>query len=69
LRAFQALCLKSLLTVVFTNEKCTVATIAARLGITESAAKVRLFRARLALRKEVEALYGNEEEAREAADG
>lgn len=46
-----------------------MATIAARLGITESAAKVRLFRARLALRKEVEALYGNEEEAREAADG
>lgn len=60
---------ESALLSMFYSEKCTVATIAARLGITESAAKVRLFRARLALRKEVEALYGNEEEAREAADG
>jgi len=49
---------ESALLSMFYGEKCTVATIAARLGITESAAKVRLFRARQALRKEVEALYG-----------
>jgi RNA polymerase sigma-70 factor (ECF subfamily) len=60
---------ESALLSMFYGEKCTVATIAARLGITESAAKVRLFRARSALRKEVEALYGNEEGAPEAQDG
>ena len=54
---------------MFYGERCTVAVIAARLGITESAAKVRLFRARQALRKEVEALYGKDERAHEAVDG
>jgi RNA polymerase sigma-70 factor (ECF subfamily) len=52
----------------FYGERCTVAVIATRLGITESAAKVRLFRARLALRKEVEALYGKGDGAQEAVD-
>jgi RNA polymerase sigma-70 factor (ECF subfamily) len=47
----------SALLTMFYAEECSLATIGGRLGVTEGAAKVRLFRARAALKKQVEALH------------
>lgn len=48
----------SALLTMFYAEKCSLAEIGERLGVTEGAAKVRLFRARATLKKQVEALQG-----------
>jgi RNA polymerase sigma factor (sigma-70 family) len=42
---------------MFYAEECSLATIGGRLGVAEGTAKVRLFRARAALKKQVEALH------------
>jgi RNA polymerase sigma-70 factor (ECF subfamily) len=47
----------SALLTMFYAEECSLATIGGRLGIAEGTAKVRLFRARAALKKQVEALH------------
>ena len=47
----------SALLTMFYVEECSLATIGGRLGVTEGTAKVRLFRARVALKKQVEALH------------
>ncbi|MHB8106662.1 MAG: RNA polymerase sigma factor [Candidatus Cryosericum sp.] len=47
----------SALLTMFYAEECSLATIGGRLGVTEGAVKVRLFRARAALKKQVEALH------------
>jgi RNA polymerase sigma-70 factor (ECF subfamily) len=48
----------SALLTMFYAEGCSLATIAERLGIQEGTAKVRLFRARTALKKQIEAWHG-----------
>jgi len=48
---------ESALLTMFYAEGCSLATIAERLGIQEGAAKVRLFRARTALKRQIEALH------------
>ena len=47
----------SALLTMFYAEECSLATIGERLGVAEGTAKVRLFRARAALKKQVEALH------------
>ena len=47
----------SALLTMFYAEECSLATIGGRLGVAEGTAKVRLFRARAALKKQVEALH------------
>jgi len=47
----------SALLTMFYVEECSLATIGGRLGVTEGTAKVRLFRARVALKKQVKALH------------
>jgi len=47
----------SALLTMFYAEECSLATIGVRLGVAEGTAKVRLFRARAALKKQVEALH------------
>lgn len=47
----------SALLTMFYAEGCSVGTIAERLGIQEGTAKVRLFRARAALKKQIETLH------------
>ncbi|MCX6085870.1 MAG: RNA polymerase sigma factor, partial [Caldiserica bacterium] len=47
----------SALLMMFYAEECSLATIGGRLGVAEGTAKVRLFRARAALKKQVEALH------------
>lgn len=48
----------SALLTMFYAEKCSLAEIGDRLGVVEGTAKVRLFRARAALKKQVESLQG-----------
>ncbi len=48
----------SALLTMFYAEKCSLAEIGERLGVAEGTAKVRLFRARATLKKQVEALQG-----------
>lgn len=45
------------LLMMFYAEECSLATIGGRLGIAGGTAKVRLFRARVALKKQVESLH------------
>jgi RNA polymerase sigma-70 factor (ECF subfamily) len=47
----------SALLTMFYAEECSLAAIGGRLGVAEGTAKVRLFRARAALKKQVEALH------------
>jgi len=47
----------SALLTMFYVEECSLATIGGRLGVTEGTAKVRLFRARVALKKQVKVLH------------
>ena len=47
----------SALLTMFYAEGCSLATIGVQLGVAEGTAKVRLFRARAALKKQVEALH------------